>query len=194
MAPAVDVSLGHVAEGHGCQDGSDPTVQIRLALADPHDQSALHQHQQHSQSVTGPKSLEGLNHLQGRSPRGAEEPPMLQVAAAVIQDGAKMLIARRRPGKSHAGYWEFPGGKIEPGETNQSALRREIYEELSVKIDVGDLVARVHNQKVELWAFRATVVEGQLALRDHDQMAWLEKGEVEELLMTDLDRGVLRAL
>lgn len=70
------------------------------------------------------------------------EAPPLRVVGAVIIDGDRVLTARRAPGRSAAGLWEFPGGKIEPGESPQQALARELREELDVEIEVGWLIGR----------------------------------------------------
>jgi len=64
---------------------------------------------------------------------------LLVVAAALVDDGGRVLLARRPPGKSMAGLWEFPGGKVEPGETPEAAIVREMREELAVEIDPADL-------------------------------------------------------
>jgi 8-oxo-dGTP diphosphatase len=67
---------------------------------------------------------------------------MLTVVAALIQKDAKVLICQRPPGQSHAGKWEFPGGKVEPGESPERALGRELVEELSIDAVVGAEVER----------------------------------------------------
>ncbi len=66
---------------------------------------------------------------------------MLQVVAAVIERDERILICQRRPGQSHALQWEFPGGKIEPGETPAQALARELEEELGVRGARGEQLA-----------------------------------------------------
>ena len=63
-----------------------------------------------------------------------------KVAGAIIRSGEKILLTRRRRGEKLAGYWEFPGGKIEERETIQECLEREIHEELNIKIKAGTIV------------------------------------------------------
>lgn len=64
----------------------------------------------------------------------ASAPPMLVVAAALVDGDGRVLLAQRPPGKAHGGLWEFPGGKVEPGETPEAALIRELGEELAISV------------------------------------------------------------
>jgi 8-oxo-dGTP diphosphatase len=66
----------------------------------------------------------------------------VRVVAAVVRRGAEILISRRHAGAERGGQWEFPGGKVEPGEGEPEALRREILEELGCAVEVGDLIVR----------------------------------------------------
>ncbi len=105
----------------------------------------------------------------------------MRVAAAVIEKDGKVLIARRRGGVLD-GLWEFPGGKIEPGETPEVCLVRELQEEFAVVIDVGGFVASnifpVPSGRIELIAYRATHVSGEFTLLDHDEMQWVKPDEL----------------
>jgi len=67
---------------------------------------------------------------------------MLHVVAAIIERAGRILICRRRAGQAHALKWEFPGGKVEPGETPAQALSRELAEELDIVADAGEEIAR----------------------------------------------------
>jgi 8-oxo-dGTP diphosphatase len=102
---------------------------------------------------------------------------IIEVAAAVLQrpDGS-FLLAQRPAGKVYAGYWEFPGGKLEPGESVEAALRRELHEELGIgigpaipwKVDMMDYphaLVRLHFCKVFQWT-------GEFEMRERQQMAW----------------------
>ncbi|MEO7018256.1 MAG: (deoxy)nucleoside triphosphate pyrophosphohydrolase [Leifsonia sp.] len=109
----------------------------------------------------------------------AMAPLPLEVVAAVIVDASgRVLACRRSPQKDAAGLWEFPGGKVEPGETPQESLRREIREELGVDIAVGELVDRsvthVGGRAIALSCFRARLTaEAPTVSTDHDRMRWV---------------------
>lgn len=72
-----------------------------------------------------------------------DDRPVLRVVGGAIRRGGQILITQRRPGDSYELHWEFPGGKVEPGEDDRTALARELHEELDVRVAVGDLVKRV---------------------------------------------------
>jgi 8-oxo-dGTP diphosphatase len=110
----------------------------------------------------------------------------LRVVAAVIVDDDRILACRRAPGKASAGLWEFPGGKIEGGETPEAALVREIREELGVDIEVGELIGTditpVGVVWIELSCYWARLVDGRpLSSTDHDELSWLPAGALGEL-------------
>lgn len=118
----------------------------------------------------------------------------MQVVAAVIFDGPKVMLTRRGPGRAHAGFWEFPGGKVEQGETPQVALSREIAEELALEIRVGELLTVVRDQEIELLAYRASILGGQPELREHDGLEWLLPSELAAFPMPLLDQQIGRTL
>ncbi|MBK9363120.1 MAG: NUDIX domain-containing protein [Rubrivivax sp.] len=115
--------------------------------------------------------------MQGGTLATEREP--VDVAVGVLIDGAgRFLLTSRPPGKVYAGYWEFPGGKFEPGETVEQALRRELHEELGITIgavhpwqqaivDYPHARVRLHFCKVFDWA-------GEFEMREGQQMAWGE--------------------
>ncbi len=123
-------------------------------------------------------------------PRPLLKTSEVQVVAAVIEDGPLVLVGRCSLGRRHAGMWEFPGGKVEPGETPEQALVREIFEELSLDISVGRLLARVGGAELELWAYQAQIRSGTVCLSDHDEIGWFTKDELGQLEMPELDREI----
>lgn len=112
---------------------------------------------------------------------------MLTVTAALIRKEGHILIARRRPGISHAGRWEFPGGKPEKGETPEEAIVREIMEEMGIMTTVaayfGESIAHNGNTDIRLLVFELTWDKGELAPVDHDRIDWVRP---EALLTYDL--------
>lgn len=109
----------------------------------------------------------------------------IRVVGAVFVDGDRVLACRKAPGKSLAGMWEFPGGKIEPGESPEEALARELEEELSLAATVGDKVTTtIHTYDfatIELTTFLCTIQSGELALTDHDAIRWVTASEARTL-------------
>ena len=109
----------------------------------------------------------------------------IRVVGAVFIEENRFLACRKAPGKSLAGMWEFPGGKIESGETPEQALAREIKEELSVTATVGDKVATTVYEydfaTIELTTFLCAIESGDLILSDHDATRWVSPAEAQEL-------------
>ncbi|MCG7276555.1 MULTISPECIES: (deoxy)nucleoside triphosphate pyrophosphohydrolase [Corynebacterium] len=109
----------------------------------------------------------------------------IRVVGAIFVDGDRVLACRKAPGKSLAGLWEFPGGKIEPGESPEEALARELSEELSLTAVVGDKVTTtVHTYDfatIELTTFLCTIQSGELVLTDHDATRWVTAAEAQTL-------------
>jgi 8-oxo-dGTP diphosphatase len=123
---------------------------------------------------------------------------MIDVAAAVIIENGKVLIARRRPGISQAGQWEFPGGKLKPGETPEQCLAREIREELGIAIAVGEFLGEsIHaypQKTIRLIAYRARLLGGNLKASDHDETAWVGVAELERYPFSPADRPFVELL
>ena len=113
-------------------------------------------------------------------------PNPLQVVAAVIIHDATVLTCRRKPGKSAAGLWEFPGGKVEPAEAPDAALRREIREELGVDAHVVRLLlretTRVGDLDIDLACYECTLsTVAPTASIDHDLLVWQPLARLGEL-------------
>jgi len=107
---------------------------------------------------------------------------MVSVAAAIISNGSKVLIAKRPTNKFLGGYWEFPGGKIEFGETPEACLRRELNEELEISVHINHfLTEQIYDYDdftVCLKVFLCTLDKGEMTLNDHDEIKWVEKHEL----------------
>ena len=116
----------------------------------------------------------------------------IEVVAAILRDGDKILATQRGYGE-FAGRWEFPGGKMEQGETREAALQREISEELAVDIKVDDFLMTVEysypNFYLILHCYLCHVVEGDITLLEHSSGRWLTKEELDSVdwLPADLD-------
>lgn len=113
----------------------------------------------------------------------------IRVVAAVIKamndNGEKIIFATERGYGEFKGGWEFPGGKIEPGETSQQALCREIMEELDTKIQVGDLIDTIEYDypafHLSMDCFWCEVVSGNLVLKEHEAARWLTSDELDSV-------------
>lgn len=106
----------------------------------------------------------------------APRPPVDVAVGVLIDPAGRFLLTSRPPGKAYAGYWEFPGGKVEPGESIEQALRRELQEEIGVTIasaepwkvemfDYPHALVRLHFCRVRMWS-------GTFEMREGQQMAW----------------------
>ena len=113
----------------------------------------------------------------------------IRVVAAIIKainkDGEPIIFATQRGYGDFKGGWEFPGGKIEDGETPQEALVREIKEELDIEISVGELIDTIEydypNFHLSMDCFWAEVVSGNLVLKEHEAAKWLTMEELESV-------------
>lgn len=109
----------------------------------------------------------------------------IHVVGAVVVSAGEVLCVQRGPGGALPGLWEFPGGKIEPSETPQQALAREIHEELRCEVTVGEKVTTTSYEYdfgiVHLTTFYCDLVSGAPELTEHSQMAWRDPADLRDL-------------
>lgn len=126
-----------------------------------------------------------------------------EVVAAVIKDGDRILIARRKEGSYMAGRWEFPGGKVEKGEKPRDALIREIMEELCVTIEVtGLLYVKQHlyelsderKRRVKLIFYEARITKGELKCVGCSEYRWVAPKELSGYDFVEGDRETVQLL
>jgi len=122
----------------------------------------------------------------------------MKVTAGIIERGGKVLIAKRKPGRHMGGKWEFPGGKIEPGETPVQSLVRELEEELAVRAEVGGFVCSAawegEGISLELLVYKVRSIVGEPVLREHQEIRWVQPCELAQLDLADSDRKVVEIL
>jgi 8-oxo-dGTP diphosphatase len=104
-----------------------------------------------------------------------------------------VFAARRGPGRSSAGRWELPGGKVELGESDQDALVRELREELGVRARVGEVVGVGRHDPVELWAYRVES-DDEPAPTEHDATCWLAADELGSVDWAAADQPLVELL
>lgn len=121
----------------------------------------------------------------------------LEVVAAIIERGDHILLAQRDGQSDLAGHWEFPGGKVEVGETQPAALRRELFEELNIAARVEQWVANTVWQAgeriIDLHAWRVSTFDGELTLRCHSKLAWVTPEQALGYALAPADIPLLQA-
>lgn len=124
---------------------------------------------------------------------------MINVVAAVIKDdNGKILITQRNLKKSQGGLWEFPGGKIEPNETKEQAIIREIKEELTIDINVKDYIDEkifIYPEKdINLIALECSIINGNIELLEHEDYRWVSSSELENFEFAPADMFIVEKL
>jgi len=121
---------------------------------------------------------------------------MINVVAA--NGEGKILITQRNLKKSQGGLWEFPGGKIEKGETREEAIIREIKEELTIEINVesylGEKVFEYPEKSINLIALNCRVKSGNIYLTEHEEARWVEKEELNSFEFAPADIFIVKKL
>ena len=123
---------------------------------------------------------------------------MRVVTAAIIEHAGKVLIARRSPNSKLAGQWEFPGGKLEEGETLEECLVRELKEELGIETEVGahfysGEYAYAHGS-FRIEAFKVAWKSGDFDLRAHDRVEWIDPAEFGRFVLLPADLPIAEKL
>lgn len=121
----------------------------------------------------------------------------IEVVAAVIVREGKVFATQRGYGE-WKDWWEFPGGKIQPGESPEEALRREILEELATEIEVGERLCSVEydypNFHLTMHCFRCSVITGSLTLLEHEAARWLSHDDLRSVNWLPADLEVIEKL
>ena len=121
----------------------------------------------------------------------------IRVVAAVIRKGDRIFATQRGYGEFKDG-WEFPGGKIEPGETPQEALAREIKEELDTEISVGDLIDTVEYDypkfHLSMDCFWCSIISGNLVLKEAEDAKWLTRDTIDSVAWLPADKGLVEKI
>jgi 8-oxo-dGTP diphosphatase len=130
---------------------------------------------------------------------GARERAVRAVVAGLILRGDSVLICQLRPDQPMALKWEFPGGKMETGESPQEALRRELQEELGIRAEIGEIVARTcHHYRrggaVDLQFFAVRSFEGEITNRIFHDLRWCPLRELPRFDFLAADRDLIREL
>ena len=121
----------------------------------------------------------------------------IRVVAAIIRDKGRIFATQRGYGPYKDG-WEFPGGKIEPGETPEEALKREIREDLDTEIEVGEPAGHIEYDYPEFHlsmdCFFCTLLSGSLTLKEHEAARWLSPAELDSVSWLPADRSLIDGL
>lgn len=122
---------------------------------------------------------------------------IIEVVAAIIREGDRVLATQRGYGEFE-GMWEFPGGKIEPGEERKEALKREIDEELAVEIEVEEFVCAVEydypNFHLTMHCYFCSIAKGEVELLEHKSARWLRRDELNSVEWLPADVGIINII
>ncbi|MDH4657828.1 (deoxy)nucleoside triphosphate pyrophosphohydrolase [Corynebacterium pyruviciproducens] len=123
------------------------------------------------------------------------------VGGAIIRDNdgtIEVLCAQRGPGRAMSGYWEFPGGKVEPGETEEEALARELFEELDISVEVRSHVATTPYSydfgDISLSVYVSTIEEGEPTRSEHQSLGWVPVADLSDLRWAPADIPAMEKL
>ncbi|MEE2830504.1 MAG: (deoxy)nucleoside triphosphate pyrophosphohydrolase [Myxococcota bacterium] len=124
-------------------------------------------------------------------------PSPLRVVAAVVRDGDRVLLTRRpEDAPDFPNHWEFPGGKVEEGESDEQALRRELREELGITVEVGTRIERLLDRRptgmdIDFRVHACRIIEGSPTAIEVAEIRWTRPAAASELSLPPLDQAVL---
>ena len=123
---------------------------------------------------------------------------MIHVCAAVNKLNGKYLLTSRPPGKHLAGQWEFPGGKVEKGESLEECLARELFEELSINVEVGKYLCKsvfiYKETEFEMNVFKVSSFSGEIILNEHSAFAWVNPEDLNKYSFPAPDLPIVKLL
>ena len=123
---------------------------------------------------------------------------MVDVVAALIRDGERFLICKRPAHKARALMWEFPGGKVEAGESPRDALIRECMEELDITLDVGGLYMQVTHEypdiQIRLSLYEAVIASGEHSGKEHEALCWILPREIPDYEFCPADVDIIHRI
>jgi len=123
---------------------------------------------------------------------------MIEVSCAIIMQEGKVLITQRSESMPHPLEWEFPGGKMYPGESPERCIKREIREELNILVSVDQLLPSViydyGGGRIKLIPFICSIESGEISLLQHKSYAWIDKDQVHEYKILEADLEVIQRL
>jgi 8-oxo-dGTP diphosphatase len=122
----------------------------------------------------------------------------IRVTAAIMVNDGMLLIAKRKPTARLPNLWELPGGKIEPNETPEECLKRELKEEFEINVTVAEhLGSNIHAYDfgtIELIAYRTNWEDGDLILKDHEEIRWVFTHELDQFDFAPADKAFVKKL
>jgi len=120
------------------------------------------------------------------------------VTAGIIEKDGKFLIAKRKAGKCLGSKWEFPGGKLEEGETHEDCLKRELMEELNIDTAIGEFFCSndfaCTDIAIRLFAYKAEYISGEIKIVDHDEYKWVTANEFKNYEFVEPDIPIVNKL
>lgn len=126
------------------------------------------------------------------------QPRVQKVIVAIIRKDNKFLLAHRAKKDCFYNKWEFPGGKMESGETEQECLKRELFEELHIEADIGEYfcsnVFEYKGQPMEIRAYFVDSFSGEFILHEHYEIRWVEKHDLLSYDVPDPDKPIIKKL